>query len=308
MRELPATRSAQSALKQQTRTDSRSESPIFGKLKSVSFAENKRNEPRDEMSNICAPGLMTSQCLVMNSNPHQYIQEYYYGVGLLQPQLCYPMGLLPGLSPALTAQIGSCGNWDLYSHRLLRQKLSVESKESPSKQNQCMQRSKSTGGCVEKCCRRFDFAHLAEEATRDKKDDEKSKDSEGKNCDAQIFSSLGYPAILNYSYQEQTIRPRCRKSSGRTKREYICRFCNRQFSKSYNLQIHERTHTDERPFPCEICGKAFRRQDHLRDHKYTHLKEKPFKCSVCDKSFCQSRTLTMHKNNHQHHRETDVQL
>ena len=75
---------------------------------------------------------------------------------------------------------------------------------------------------------------------------------------------------------------------------HLCHICGKQFRRRYNLAIHKKIHSNERPFSCTVCGKSFRRQDHLRDHIYTHGKVKPHVCVKCGKGFCQAKNLKLH--------------
>ena len=82
------------------------------------------------------------------------------------------------------------------------------------------------------------------------------------------------------------------------KRRYLCALCGKELKTAKGLEIHNRSHTGEKPYTCEVCGKCFACETLLRTHNVTHTGERKYTCDQCGKSFTQRSTLVVHKRYH----------
>ncbi|CAF1011716.1 unnamed protein product [Adineta steineri] len=53
--------------------------------------------------------------------------------------------------------------------------------------------------------------------------------------------------------------------------QHMCNICSKNFSSASALQIHNRTHTGEKPYKCDVCGRAFTTKGNLKVHTGTHM-------------------------------------
>ncbi|XP_022106685.1 zinc finger protein 341-like [Acanthaster planci] len=49
-----------------------------------------------------------------------------------------------------------------------------------------------------------------------------------------------------------------------------CNYCDKTFTKNFDLQQHVRSHTGEKPFQCIVCGRAFAQKSNVKKHMQTH--------------------------------------
>uniref|UniRef100_S4R678 Odd-skipped related transcription factor 1 n=1 Tax=Petromyzon marinus TaxID=7757 RepID=S4R678_PETMA len=133
---------------------------------------------------------------------------------------------------------------------------------------------------------RFDFANLAAAATR--------RENLEEGGAAVVSAVIGAPAVEQRGERKATRG----RAPSKAKKEFICKFCCRHFTKSYNLLFHSPRHVTALPFTHDVTLRARRAPLDVRACRYIHSKEKPFKCQECGKGFCQSRTLAVHKTLH----------
>ena len=80
---------------------------------------------------------------------------------------------------------------------------------------------------------------------------------------------------------------------------YECVLCAKIFMKESELNIHQRSHRQEKLYECDLCQYSTTRYNHVLKHNLTHTDEKPYQCNVCSKSYKSAEQLKGHKFTHQ---------
>ncbi|RVE43794.1 hypothetical protein evm_011565 [Chilo suppressalis] len=105
----------------------------------------------------------------------------------------------------------------------------------------------------------------------------------------------------------------------------ICNFCQKAFTRKFNLKLHLKRHLGEKDWPCPKCGirqltqwlarrhcgprprrpcpvagcdKSFTTNTNLNSHIRTHYGERPHACTECGKTFTTKNTLNDHLRTH----------
>ncbi|NP_001167191.1 Zinc finger protein Xfin [Salmo salar] len=85
-------------------------------------------------------------------------------------------------------------------------------------------------------------------------------------------------------------------TSGNSKeKRFLCMFCNKGFSCTQKVEIHQRVHTGVKSFSCTQCHMHFAQAGDLKRHQRVHTGERPFACMHCEKRFSERSYLRIHQ-------------
>lgn len=117
--------------------------------------------------------------------------------------------------------------------------------------------------------------------------------------DSESSQSIQLDAIISEDSTSQSSSFSRPKSAKRSKKEYKCHICEKQFQGLNDLRKHLRIHSDERPYECTECGKKFRQAGCLKNHVASqHGTEEEYACTFCDKKFPIKERLRLHLRVH----------
>eukprot|EP00092_Neocalanus_flemingeri_P028492 GFUD01030942.1.p1 GENE.GFUD01030942.1~~GFUD01030942.1.p1 ORF type:complete len:580 (+),score=110.07 GFUD01030942.1:75-1814(+) len=92
---------------------------------------------------------------------------------------------------------------------------------------------------------------------------------------------------------------------------YKCKECNLFYPKKYDMKVHIRTHTGERPYICDFqeCDKTYARSEHLRAHKKrNHERILDHICPICGKKFYGRSDMLRHIVIHDEARQSNERV